>query len=317
MQIDFVHDRNPPGRWRGCCLSFGNFDGVHRGHRRIVATARALGDAEGLCVVALTFEPPPDRVLRPDDVPQRISPPDEKARLLLAAGCDRVVVVRPGPELLEMPPQAFVDEVVVPRLAPRHVVEGRNFFFGRDRAGNVDTLRAAGQAAGFVVHVVDPVLAELPEGPRHVSSTLIRRLVAEGRIEDANRCLAKAFALYGTVIAGQGRGREMVLPTSNISAGEQVCPPDGVYAGSGEVGGRAFPAAISIGEKPTFAPADRAVEAHLVGAGGDFYGRRLTLRFIRRLRDQVRFDGPEQLRQQIEKDIESVRKIHEHPGAGA
>ena len=305
-----------PASVRAGVLTIGNFDGVHLGHQRIIATARALADAEGLAVVAMTFEPPPDRVLRPADVPQRITPPEEKARLLLAAGCDRVVFARSAPGLFDMTGQEFIKRVVVGRLGPRHVVEGRNFFFGRRRGGNTETLRAAGEAAGFGVHVAEPVLVDLSDGRDRVSSTLIRRLVAGGRIEDANRCLGRDFALYGGVVAGRQRGRLLDMPTCNLDAGEQVCPSDGVYAAGAEVGGRRFPAAVSIGARPTFGQSDRAVEAHLIGAAGDFYEQYLALHFFRRLRGQVRFDGPEALRRQIKKDIESARRIYEQRNAG-
>ncbi|MHC4984047.1 MAG: riboflavin biosynthesis protein RibF [Planctomycetota bacterium] len=295
---------------RGCVLTVGNFDGVHVGHRRILETARALGEAEGSRVVVLTFDPPPDLVLRPADKPQRLTPHDEKCRLLLAAGADHVVKALSERKLLAMTAEEFVHLVILQRFAPRHLVEGENFFFGRGRSGNIDTLRLTGLRAGYVLHVVEPVLVELPEGPRRISSTLVRRLIAAGRIEDANLCLGRDFALYGRVLAGRGRGRFLEYPTANVNPGEQICPADGVYAGTAAVAGQRTAAAISIGRKTTFGPGqDRCVEAFLLNARGDYYDEKMALGFKRRLRDQRQFGSAEDLKAQIAKDVERVREI--------
>jgi riboflavin kinase / FMN adenylyltransferase len=315
-QLIYGLDSLPPGV-RSCVLTIGNFDGVHLGHQRILATARSLADAAGIAVVVMTFEPPPDQVIRPNDVRQRLTPPDEKGRLLLDAGADWVVFAKSDRALFEMPPQAFLDEIIVGRFAPLHMIEGSNFFFGKARGGTIETLRDAGAEMGFVVHLADSIELDMPDGPTHVSSTLIRGLVAEGRIEEANRCLGRPFALYGDVIAGEGRGRMLEFPTSNIDCGDQVCPPDGIYAGLGGVCGKVFPSAISIGHKPTFGPGEHTIEAHLIGASGDFYGERLTVHFLHRLREQVRFDGPEELKEQIAKDVEDARKLYEQWRGGS
>jgi len=297
---------------RAGVVTVGNFDGVHLGHQRILRAARALADANGLRVVAMTFDPPPGLVLRASDVPERITPHEEKARLLLEAGADYVVTVPTTPQLLAMSPDEFARQVVIDRLAPRHVVEGHDFCFGRGRSGNIDTFRAVGAGAGLLVHVVEPAYLDLDPGqgpPRRISSTLVRSLVHAGRVEDANRCLGREFTLYGMVVSGQARGRLLEFPTVNLTEGEQVRPGDGVYAGRAAVAGRRCAAAISVGNKPTFAPAGRAVEAFLLDAKGDFYHEGLALSFLRRLRDQVRFDGVEALKAQIEKDVQRVREI--------
>lgn len=291
-------------------MTIGNFDGVHVGHRRILQSARTLADAEGTAVVAMTMNPPPDLVLRPSDVPQRISPHDVKCRLLLEAGADWVVTARTDKALLTLSAEEFVDRVIVDRFAPRCVVEGHDFAFGRGRIGNVELLEAIGAERGFTVRVVEAVAAELADRMHRVSSTLIRRLLLAGRIEDANRCLAREFVLYGRVIPGQRRGRELEFPTANLDTAQQVVPGDGVYAGKSVVGERRFATAVSIGDKPTLGPAqERTVEAFLIGAEGDYYGQSVALSFVRRLRDQLRFDGTEQLRAQIAKDVQAVRAI--------
>jgi len=299
------------GALRGGVLTIGNFDGVHRGHQLILHVARELANARGLNLVAMTFDPPPDLVLRPGDAPKRLTPHEAKCRLLREHGADAVVTVRPEPGLLALSPDEFIRQALLDRFAPRHIVEGDDFRFGRNRAGDVRALRQAGGSAGFEVHVVEPVVQDLPEGAARVSSSLIRRLVGEGRIEEANRCLGRPFTLVGPVVAGQGRGRLLEFPTANLDPGEQVCPPDGVYAGRADVDGGRYPAAVSIGNKPTFGPAEEtSVEAFLLDAEGDFYDEKMELAFLRRLRDQRRFASPGELREQIVRDVAQVRRIH-------
>lgn len=301
-----------PDALRGGVLTIGNFDGVHLGHQRILRGARELAGEAGLPVVAMTFEPPPDLVLRPEDAPQRLVPPEEKRRLLRAHGADWVVTVPAEPKLLAMEPAEFTEKVIARRLAPRHVVEGRSFFFGRGRSGTIETLREAGPGAGFQAHVAEPVTLALDGREQVVSSTLIRGLVAAGRVEDAGRCLGREFTLYGRVVPGRRVGRALEFPTANLSPGEQVRPGDGVYAGRAAIRGLSYAAAISVGTQPTLTgggDAHWAVEAFLLDAEGDFYDEAMALGFVRRLRDQRRFDGVEPLRAQMSEDVARVRQI--------
>jgi len=299
-----------PGSAQGCVLSVGNFDGVHLGHQRICATARSLADADGAGVVAITFDPLPDAVFHPDHAHQRITPVAHEARLLGEAGADHVVCLPTDKALLGMSPRQFIDEIIVARFAPRRIVEGRDFAFGAGRAGTVDLLRQAGDGAGFEVHVVDEVMMELPEGPDRISSTLIRMLLRGGRIEDANRCLGREFALYDRIVPGQGHGRILAFPTANIHPAEQIVPADGVYAGRAKIGDERFAAAVSVGRKPTFGPAEQTyVEAFLIDGEGDFYGQAMELSFVARLRDQVKFETSEALQAQIAGDVQRVREI--------
>ncbi len=175
-----------PASVRGCVLTIGNFDGVHIGHQRILQTARSLGDQEGAAVVAMTFDPPPDLVLRPHDAPHRITPSKERIRLLLECGSDRVVSVLTDKQFLTTTPQDFIENILVARFAPKHVVEGQNFFFGHKRSGNVETLAEASDRGGFRLHVVDPVMLELGDDPTRISSTLIRSLILTGQIVDVD-----------------------------------------------------------------------------------------------------------------------------------
>jgi len=310
MDERWIHGlESAPDAVRGGVLTIGNFDGVHVGHQRILRAARALADSEGADVVAMTFEPPPGALLHRGDPPQRISPPDRKAARLREGGATWVLVVETDAALLQLSAGEFIERIIVARLAPRYVVEGRNFYFGRGRAGNIDLLRSAGADAGFAVHVVDPVVVDLPEGPVRVSSTGIRSLLAAGRIEDANRCLGRPFALYGRVVAGAGRGQALGYPTVNLADCCQIVPADGVYAGRAALAGTEYAAAISIGTRCTFGAHDRAVEAFLLDADGTYYEQRVAFAFLQRLRGQVRFDGPQALKVQMAKDVQRVREI--------
>jgi len=248
-------------------------------------------------------------VLRPDEPLERISSLDQRVEWLRKAGADHVVVVAPTAELLGHSAEEFLQDIVLDKLAPTHMVEGPNFFFGRERSGTIDVLREAGQTHGFDVHVVEPISLVLPEGSRRASSTLCRDLLRQGRVYDVSRCLGRAFALQGVVVEGHGRGRGLNFPTINVGAHEQMLPGDGVYAGWADLLGTRHPAAISVGTKPTFGENERAVEAFLLDAEGDYYGEDVRLRFFRRLRDQVRFDGEKALRTQIEKDVARVREL--------
>ena len=303
---------NVPPACKGGVLTIGNFDGVHIGHQSILRAGRELARSVDSPLVTMTFERPPDLVLRPADTPKRLTPLDRKVELLIEAGADYVVIAETNPDLLAMDPAAFVEDIIVARFAPRHMVEGPNFFFGRKRAGNVVTLESLGAEAGFDVHVVEPVAAELPDGPEQVSSTLIRQMVAAGRVEQAGRCLSRPYAMVGTIIPGEGRGRVLDFPTANIDPVEQVLPADGVYAGRARIADQCFVAAISIGNKPTFQDEPRTyVEAFLIDADGDYYGQPMTLEITHRVRDQQRFDGLESLRGQIAKDVQRVRSLYQ------
>jgi len=298
-----------PTAARGGVLTIGNFDGVHVGHMSIITRARQLADADGLTVMAMTFEPPPDLVIRPDDPPQRLTPPEQKARLLRQAGADWIVFVPTTRELLALQAEDFVRQIVLQFVAPRHVVEGHDFSFGRERAGNVDTLREIGLGEGFEVDVVEPVTVDLPGGRRQVCSTLVRRLVAEGQMEEASQCLGREFALYGEVVSGRGRGRSLGFPTANIEVHQQVIPARGIYAGLADVNKRTYASAISIGRPPTFPDANQTIEAHLIDVKEEWYGQPMVLRFVCQLRRQRQFGSAEALSAQIAKDVERVREI--------
>jgi len=318
-------------------LTIGNFDGVHRGHQQIIARVRERATAAEAPTVVLTFEPHPLTVLTPGRAPERLTPLAEKLARLEAAGADVAVVAESNRELLSLTPGQFVERVVA-GLHPRFVVEGASFRFGRGRAGTPQTLRELGSEHGFEVAVVDAFCLPLtrvkrradeadPPSDRAVSSSLIRQLLGEGRVEDAAICLGRPYVLIGQVVSGYGRGRDLGFPTANLEVEGQLIPADGVYAGFAQVvevpaqassfhsPASRLPAAVSIGTTPTFKNADgpghpppRQVEAHLLGAGPDLYGRWIRLEFGRWLRPQETFASPEVLAEQIARDVAAVRE---------
>ena len=296
-----------PASLKGSVLTIGNFDGVHRGHRRILSHARTLADAAGVAVVAMTFNPPPDLVVRPADAPQRISPHEQRIALLHDAGADAVITIQANRALLAKTPAEFIDEILIRHFAPSHIVEGPNFFFGHKRAGNIDTLCDAGKTRGFAMHVVDAYRVMLDGESTRISSTLIRRLIAAGRVELAADYLTHPFTLVGPVISGEQVGRVLQYPTANLESGQQVTPADGVYAGRAKLHDIWYPAAISIGHRETIGPAKpRSIEASLLGAQGEFYHETLSLEFHARLRSQERFDSLETLKAAIGADVDRV-----------
>ena len=291
-------------------VTIGNFDGVHRGHRAVLALAREVAGSGPVAVV--TFDPHPLRVLRPDAAPAVLTPPARRAELLRAAGVDDVRTVAFTPEVAGWSPQRFVEQVLTGGLAARAVVVGENFRFGARAAGDVALLRALGERGDFVV--VPAALAEVPlaghDGER-VSSSLVRRLVAAGDVAGAAELLGRPHRVSGPVVRGDQRGRELGYPTANlaVAAGAAV-PADGIYASWLTVGGTRHPAVTSIGTNPTFDGTQRRVEAHVLGRDDlGLYGRTADLDLVARQRDTVRYDGVGPLLEQMARDVDRTREL--------
>jgi riboflavin kinase / FMN adenylyltransferase len=295
-------------------MSIGNFDGVHVGHRAILARARVLAGELDASVTVMTFDPPPAKVLRPGSESPKLMDIDERVAALREAGAAEVLVVAPTRELLGLTAEDFLHHFVTEHNVVGFA-EGADFRFGKGRGGDVKVLRSVGDQMGFRTAVVEPVrvaLSDLLIAP--VSSSLVRWLLAHGRVADAARVLGKPYALSTTVVKGEQRGRTIGVPTANLdreALADRVLPADGVYAGWVELDdGSIHPAAVSIGFKPTFGQVHRTIEAHLPGFAGDLYDRRITIRFVRWLRDQQPFPGVETLKAQLGRDIAQTRRWH-------
>ena len=286
-------------------ITIGNFDGVHKGHQALVHAARdAVGP--GGSVVVVSFDPHPISVLRPDMTPGRLTTFAERAELLRELGADGVVAMEPRPQLLSEPPEQFVEQMVE-RYHPRYIVEGPDFRFGHNREGSDETLRQLEGRCGHKTIVIEPVEAVLMnQNVVRVSSTMVRWLLQRGRMRDAAALLGRPFEIAGEVVPGERRGREIGVPTANLDHVDRVLPADGIYVGYAiRPGGARFPAAISVGTKPTFGDHPRTCEVHLIGYDGPLedYGWTLRVRIDSWLRDQIRFDRVGLLMRQLRRDI--------------
>jgi riboflavin kinase/FMN adenylyltransferase len=298
----------------GCVLTVGNFDGVHVGHQAILRRARTLADAAGGPVVALTFDPHPLAIVAPAKAPERLMPLSERIRRLGDAGADTVVVARSERALLGMEAETFVGDVLRARFQPAHVVEGSTFGFGRGRRGTPQMLRDLLEPAGCRVHIVEPVRIDGDAGSLAVSSSTIRDLLRSGHVDRAALCLGRRYAIESLVVHGAHRGRTIGVPTANVEMPDgQVEPGEGVYAGVTVVGERTYASAISIGRAATFGPGRRQLESHLLDFDGDLYGWTVRVEFERKIREQKKFAGADELVRQIRLDIESVRPLAAGP----
>ncbi len=296
---------------RRCVITIGNFDGVHAGHRALLARAREL--APEARVVALTFEPAPQTVLKPEAAPLRLCTAARKVELLREAGADEVVTLTPAHELLNMSPPQFVSAVLLP-MQPVAVVEGLDFRFGHNRAGDLALLSKLGAQHGFAVETCPARELALHDGlVTPVHSSLVRWLLARGRVADVQRCLGRAYELTATVVRGEQRGRTLNFPTVNLDlnalAGHAL-PGAGVYAGWARLAdGATALAAISLGMKPTFAGQALVLEAHLLDFAGDLYDQPVTLYFTRFLREQRPFPTPTLLVEQLRRDVAATCRL--------
>lgn len=293
---------------RGVVVALGNFDGVHLGHRAVLGRALEEGKARGMRVVVATFDPHPRAVLRPGEAPPLLTPLPMRRRLLLDLGVDEVRVIRFDRRLSLKSPEEFVREVLVGELGASVVVVGENFRFGHRAAGDFGDLERlmrsfGGEAVGVPVRGLD--------GGQEVSSTRIRRLVLEGRVEEALRLLGRPHAVCGRVVEGERRGRKIGFPTANLLPEEGVAVPGrGVYACVVRVGEERYAACTNVGVAPTFGGrSESLIEAHLLDFEGDLYGREIEVGFLRRIRGEKKFSGVEELQEQIRRDLQEARRI--------
>jgi riboflavin kinase / FMN adenylyltransferase len=302
-----------PGDWGASVVTIGEFDGVHRGHQRIVATARQTAADLGLPVVVVTFDPHPDEVVRPGSHPDLLCTARRRLQLLAGLGVDAVCVIPFTLEFSRLGPDEFVRTVLVDRLHAARVVVGENFRFGHKAAGDVALLAELGEKYEFAVTGV-PLLTE---NGITVSSTGIRALLADGAVSGAAELLGRPHRVEGVVVRGYERGRSLGFPTANLEPPPHTAiPADGIYAGwlatldaAGNETQR-WPAAISVGTNPTFGGQDRTVEAHALDRDDlDLYGVHVAVDFVARLRATVKFDSVEALVQQMYIDVGDARRL--------
>lgn len=289
---------------RGCVATIGNFDGVHRGHQAILQRLRERAAELQLPSCVVIFEPQPREFFGPDNAPVRLSRLRDKLELLAAAGVDRVLCLAFNRRLRELSAADFVRTVLVDGLGVQHLEVGDDFRFGCDRAGDFPFLEQAGKQFGFSVE--DAITIEL-DGER-VSSTRVRNAAQVADFALAEQLLGRPFSISGRVLHGQKLGRQLGTPTANVQLKRRRAPLNGVYLVSVELDGRVQPGVANIGMRPTVAGDGRAhLEVHLLDFAGDLYGRRLTVVFHQKLRDEQRFASLEALKAAIDADIASAR----------
>jgi len=302
-----------PKPYTASSLAIGTFDGVHLGHQAIVRTAVEDARAHGRPALVLTFDRHPAELLAPERAPRMLTTPAQRNRYLADLGADGLVILRFDHSLSQLPPDVFLQSIVKDRLGARAIIVGADFCFGKGRAGDVAYLQGAQATFGFALHALQPVLMDgLP-----ASSTRIRERLRAGDISEAERLLNHPFLLTGTVVEGQKLGRTLGYPTANLALTyRQVVPADGIYAVQAILDdGRIVAGACSIGNRPTIEGAGHSIETYLLDFSEDIYGRNMELRFVIRLRDELKFDSLEALTAQIALDVTAARSALQEASA--
>jgi riboflavin kinase / FMN adenylyltransferase len=295
-----------PADFGSTLVSVGNFDGVHRAHSHVLGEIVSRARERRAKAVAVTFEPHPVRILRPDSGLKLLTPTPEKLRLLETTGIDAVLLLPFGRDLSLMTPRQFAERILKKKLHAREVHEGYNFHFGHKAAGNVEMLAEFGKEMGFEVKVY----AEEKLRGESVSSSHIRRLLGEGRVSRARHLLARPFCILGTPGRGRGYGSKYTVPTINLARYEELVPKDGVYITSTRVDNERFDSVTNVGNRPTFGADSFAIESHLL----NFHSIEVTpeseveVCFLERVRNEIKFPSVEALREQIARDVKKARR---------
>jgi riboflavin kinase/FMN adenylyltransferase len=300
MQI-FHRLGDVPGDFGPAIVSVGNFDGVHRAHRSVLGEIVGRAKTRHAKSMAVTFEPHPVRILRPDQNLKLLTPTPEKLRLLADTGIDAVMLLPFSRDLSLMTPHEFAHDILKERLHVCEVHEGYNFHFGHKASGNIEKLRELGQEMGFEVHDYP----EMRLRGESVSSSHIRKLLREGRVSRARHLLARPFSILSTAGRGRGYGSKYTVPTINLTRYEELVPMDGVYVTRTRVGAECFDSVTNIGNRPTFGVDSFAIESHLL----NFHplevmaDTEVEVHFLDRLRDEIKFPSVDALREQIGRDV--------------
>ncbi len=289
-------------------LTIGNFDGVHRGHQQIFSKVVERARQLQVASMVFTFDPHTLRLLQPKGEPFLLTTFDEKTRLIDQEGIDLLVAVAFDQDLAAYPPRRFVNEVLGKQIAPVEILVGPNFNFGQGGKGDIKLLRELGEELGFKVRIIEPVKT----GGMIVSSSKIRELLREGRVREAAKLLGRNYTLKQTVIPGCGRGKSIGFPTANLEPGPKLLPRDGVYAVRVNYRSR-YKGAVNVGTNPTF-PATPSgpevrVEVHILDFDEEIRGEAIEIEFIERIREEITFSGPVELREQIKKDLVRANEI--------
>jgi riboflavin kinase/FMN adenylyltransferase len=302
MQIVRGLESSPPDAGPSA-VALGAFDGIHLGHRAILGTAVALARQGKIRALACTFDRHPMEVLQPDRAPMPITTLEERLELIAGTGIDTTVVIPFTPAVASIEAKAFVQNVLIGTLQAREIVVGFNHRFGRGARGDAQFLENLAAPLGFRAHIVPALLVDGVA----VSSSEIRAALQRGDLPNAERLLGRPYSIRGEVVRGAGRGRTLGFPTANVKTERPLGLPVGVYVCRLLVGAREHQAVVNVGYRPTFGETDLSVEAHVLDFGGDLYDQRVTLTFLRRLREERKFPSVDALKEQIALDVAAAR----------
>lgn len=292
-------------------LTLGNFDGLHLGHQELIKMVMRRARETDAVSMVVTFRPHPLKILAPEKCPPLISIYEEKIALLEKLGLDVLVKIPFTIDFSAMSPEAFIKDILCDLLGAKEIFVGYNYRFGRGRAGNVATLKEMGKKYGFAVREVEQISLD----GEVISSTKIRKLLAEGRVEHAARLLGRAYAITGVVVKGDGRGKGLGFPTANIAPKHSIIPSDGVYAVKFFVREQFYDGIANIGLRPTFNETRLTIEVHVLDFNEDIYGEEISLYFVGKIREERKFGSPEELARQIASDIRTAKDmLAKHPG---
>lgn len=292
-------------RFKNIVITIGNFDGLHIGHKKVIKAVKEDAVARSGTSAVLTFDPHPLKVLRPDREIKLITPFEEKARLIEEAGIDLLLCLTFDRELAMMEAKDFIRDIIVGRIGVVKVIVGHNYTFGRGRKGNVELLRREGRRYGFTTKVV----RNKTLSGKVVSSTGIRELISKGKVYEASLLLGRAYRIQGRVIKGKGRGaRFLNIPTANIETEYELIPAEGVYAVQVDLDGLLYGGVMNIGKNPTFGENQLSLEVHILDFSRDILGKKISVYFLKHLRNERRFPDVNSLKEAIIHDIDSARE---------
>jgi riboflavin kinase/FMN adenylyltransferase len=306
-----------PASFGPCAITIGNFDGVHGGHRKILRRVAALAREEGWKGAALTFDPHPAKLLAPSNAPRLLTTLEQRTRIMLEEGIDQILILPFTLEVAALTPEEFVREILVGKLGARAVLVGSNFRFGKRAAGDAATLEQLGERYSFETDILAPVIWR----KRIISSSEIRRLIEAGDVSTACRMLGRPHSLVGAVVRGEGIGSKQTVPTLNLDTNAEIVPANGVYvtrtrdtAGKHQ---REWPSITNIGYRPTFNGQHRTIETYLLSPLDGAPPDEISVEFLRRVRDERKFESPEALKAQILRDVGRAQTYFRRLGEAA
>ncbi|RMF94187.1 MAG: bifunctional riboflavin kinase/FAD synthetase [Candidatus Schekmanbacteria bacterium] len=286
-------------------VTIGNFDGIHLGHQEIfnelLETSRSL---DGKSVV-ISFHPHPLKILSPEKCPPLINTIREKIELISRMGIDYLVCIRFSKEFSEIEPEKFIKEILIDRIGMKKLLVGYDFGFGRGRSGSIDFIKENSKKLGYEVKIIEP----LKLGDVIVSSTLIRNLVLEGKVERAKTYLGRPFSIRGRVVEGAKRGRKLNFPTANISTFNKIIPPNGVYIAETLIDGVKYPSLVNVGTRPTFQGRGTLVESYLLDFNRDIYGKFIRVFFLHYIREEMKFKNEGELKARMHEDLKEAKNF--------